>query len=62
MHCDISHKPKVKSFYNERFGPGKVLEKSLILIYENMWNHACDLLAILESTDLFHNNFSSSGE
>ena len=32
LHCEIHHKsPYV------RFGPGKVLEKSLVLIHQNLW-------------------------
>ena len=33
LHCEIQH----KSPYNVRFGPGKVLEKSLVLIHQNLW-------------------------
>ena len=33
LHCEIYH----KSPYNLRFGPGKVLEKSLVLIHQNLW-------------------------
>ena len=33
LHCEINH----KSPYNLRFGPGKVLEKSLVLIHQNLW-------------------------
>ena len=33
LHCEIHH----KSPYNVRFGPGKVLEKSLVLIHQNLW-------------------------
>ena len=33
LHCEIHH----KSPYNVRFGPGKVLKKSLVLIHQNLW-------------------------
>ena len=33
LHFEIHH----KSPYNLRFGPGKVLEKSLVLIHQNLW-------------------------
>ena len=33
LHCEIHH----ESPYNLRFGPGKVLEKSLVLIHQNLW-------------------------
>ena len=33
VHCEIHH----KSTYNLKFGPGKVLEKSLVLIHQNLW-------------------------
>ena len=33
LHCEIHH----KSPYNVRFGPGKVLEKSLVLVHQNLW-------------------------
>ena len=33
LHCEIQH----KSHYNVRFGPGKVSEKSLVLIHQNLW-------------------------
>ena len=33
LYGEIQH----KSTYNVRFGPGKVLEKSLVLIHQNLW-------------------------
>ena len=33
LHCETHH----KSPYNLRFGPGKVLEKSLVLTHQNLW-------------------------
>ena len=47
LHCEIHH----KSSYNLRFGPGKVLEKSLVLIHQNLWEpwQTVELLVIQEA-------------
>ena len=42
QHCEIHHRCP----YNTRFGPGKVLEKSLVLIHQNLWE-PCGITTVI---------------
>ena len=47
LYCE-SHR---KSPYNLRFGPGKVLEKSLVLIHQHLWE-SCPMEMIILVMDV----------
>ena len=47
LHCEIHH----KSPYNLRFAPVKVLEKSLVLIRQNLWEQWYLILQIISVID-----------
>ena len=56
LHYKIHH----KSPYNVRFGPGKVLKKSLVLIHQNLWEPWSLYINALRCNDAYLHQKSGS--